>query len=265
MVMNYINIMQKIISIYKIQCNSTQKVYIGSSYNTNTRWICHRCLLRKNKHHSSRLQKSWNKYGENNFSFDIIEILPTSDFLIEREQFWIDYYDSYNLGFNGRPKAENNHHHVWTDEQRAAQSKRMTGRKINMTQEQKHLRSMQFRGENNAKSILNEDSVRDIVLMSNDGMNAMAIGRRLGINHSTVMDVLDRRTWNHVTSGLDIKKTSPKGSGHPNSKLTENQVLEIKQRIKNGETQKNIAKDYGISDRTVGNIKRGESWSHLTV
>lgn len=257
--------MNKIISIYKIKCLKNKKIYIGSSKDTIKRWNTHKCLLRKNKHHCSRLQKAWNKYGEQNFSFYIIEILPTSDFLIDKEQFWIDYYDSYNLGFNGRPKAENNHHHVWTDEQRAAQSKRMTGRKINMTQEQKHLRSIQFRGENNTKSILNEDYVRDIVLMSNNGMNAMAIGRRLGINHSTVMNVLDRRTWNHVTSDLDIKKPSPKGSGHPNSKLTENQVLEIKQRIKNGETQKNIAKDYDIAAGTVGNIKRGESWSHLVV
>lgn len=50
------------------------------------------------------------------------------------------------------------------------------------------------------------------------------------------------------------------GAMLPQTKLTEDQVRAIR---KDTRTQVVIAKDYPVSDRTIGEIKRGEIWKHL--
>ena len=75
--------------IYKIICLSTGKFYVGSSIDVRKRWRQHLNKLRSNKHVNKKLQNAWNKYTEQNFLFEIVElILPP--FLLEREQYWID-------------------------------------------------------------------------------------------------------------------------------------------------------------------------------
>ena len=46
-------------------------------------------MLRANKHRNTHLQNSWNKYGESNFKFDIVEKCSKNDCII-REQHFID-------------------------------------------------------------------------------------------------------------------------------------------------------------------------------
>ena len=53
--------------------------------------------LKKNKHHSPILQNYWNKYGEDAFSFKIIEEIFEDEQLLVREQYYID---SLNPKFN---------------------------------------------------------------------------------------------------------------------------------------------------------------------
>lgn len=97
----------KVPSIYNIFCDSTGKSYIGSAVNPCRRYNEHVNDLRKGTHYNNYLQNSWNKYGEDNFTFGIIEEVGNKENLIEQEQFWMDYYDSYNplFGFNLCPTA----------------------------------------------------------------------------------------------------------------------------------------------------------------
>ena len=84
------------IGIYKIENKINGKVYIGSSNNIKRRWQKHKSLLKHNKHQNSHLQASWNKYGEDNFIFSIVELCSESS-LLEREQYFIDKLNSeYN-------------------------------------------------------------------------------------------------------------------------------------------------------------------------
>lgn len=98
--------------IYCIKCIPTTKIYIGSSKDTQSRWISHRGDLRGNRHYNTYLQNAWNKYGEKNFEFSVMEEVNNLDLLIEREQWWLDNTGCCNkeTGFNqsktavGKPK-----------------------------------------------------------------------------------------------------------------------------------------------------------------
>ena len=93
--------------IYKIINKINNKTYVGSTSNFDKRWYSHKFRLKNNNHHSSKLQSSVNKYGIENFVFEILEEC-SKDLLIEREQYWIDSLNSYSNGYNSTPKASNN-------------------------------------------------------------------------------------------------------------------------------------------------------------
>ena len=76
--------------IYRIRNIVNGKIYIGSAENAKIRFEKHRRQLRKNKHHCSHLQASWNKHGEECFKFEIVEEVVGD--LLAAEQRWIDKY-----------------------------------------------------------------------------------------------------------------------------------------------------------------------------
>ena len=94
--------MEHISGIYRVTNKVNNKVYIGSSVSCYDRWKQHRSELNKNCHVNKYLQHSWNKYGSDNFIFEIIECC-NKEVLKERETFWIEYYggiesdNNYNL------------------------------------------------------------------------------------------------------------------------------------------------------------------------
>lgn len=83
--------------IYKIENKINGKVYIGQSKNIESRWKQHIYDLNNNSHHSYKLQKEWNEYGEYSFEFSVLE---KYDDLDSKEQFYIDKYNSIQKGYN---------------------------------------------------------------------------------------------------------------------------------------------------------------------
>lgn len=83
--------------IYMITNYITNKRYIGSSINIGQRLWTHRSELRHNLHPNSHLQNSWNKYGENNFNYTILEHC-NPEIRFEREQYYVDLFKpEYNI------------------------------------------------------------------------------------------------------------------------------------------------------------------------
>ena len=72
--------------IYSISLDDG-RCYIGSAVDYRKRWKIHKHSLKKGNHHSAKLQHAWNKYGEDRFTFRMIENCEV-DKLIDREQFW---------------------------------------------------------------------------------------------------------------------------------------------------------------------------------
>jgi len=92
--------------IYQITCTETGKIYIGSTSNLRQRHYVHFWSLRSGKHDNKYLQNAFNKYGEDVFVFEVIElVMPWS--LMDREQYWLDTLKPYDrsVGFNIGIKA----------------------------------------------------------------------------------------------------------------------------------------------------------------
>ena len=66
----------KLKGIYSITNINDNKIYIGSTFKSFIgRFKQHYNKLNQNKHPSLYLQNAWNKYGENNFIFRIVEVI----------------------------------------------------------------------------------------------------------------------------------------------------------------------------------------------
>jgi len=81
--------------IYKIESKTNPKrCYFGSAIDINTRWKRHLMDLNRNKHHSIKLQRHYNKYGESDLLFTVLLCCMESD-LLKNEQYYIESYESY--------------------------------------------------------------------------------------------------------------------------------------------------------------------------
>lgn len=87
--------------IYRIKNNITQESYIGQTVDFTRRRNTHLNRLRNNKHDNPKLQASFNKYGEDNFSWEVWTFSDiTEEELDQLEIEYIDKYNSLNNGYN---------------------------------------------------------------------------------------------------------------------------------------------------------------------
>lgn len=86
--------------IYKIENKVNGKVYVGQSKDIEKRWKEHKAMLKKNNHHSIKLQRAWNKYGADNFDFSVIELTNKVINLDDMERKYMQQYDSVVNGYN---------------------------------------------------------------------------------------------------------------------------------------------------------------------
>lgn len=98
--------------VYQIKNLANGKVYVGSTVKLRRRIKDHLRELSGERHHSPYLQRSWKKYGPENFVVSVLEIVEgaTKETLIPREQHWIDHFGAANkkTGFNVLPMAYSN-------------------------------------------------------------------------------------------------------------------------------------------------------------
>lgn len=94
---------QKVSGIYKITCVENNKTYIGKSVDIANRWSEHiKSSLEIGTIAKNQLYTLMKEKGAENFTFELLEKVD-KDKLLERESYWIKFYetDSYGLNMKG--------------------------------------------------------------------------------------------------------------------------------------------------------------------
>lgn len=94
--------------IYCIENSITNKKYIGQSINIDDRWSKHKSELSHDMHDNEYLQNAWNKYGEGNFKFYVLECCNKAE-LDEKENYYINLHNTLNrnYGYNLKSGGQN--------------------------------------------------------------------------------------------------------------------------------------------------------------
>ena len=118
--------------IYRIRLKDDPKCrcYIGSSCDIWDRWVRHKKDLRNGKHHAIKLQRAWNKYGEDAFIFEVVEVCWVTESM-QWEQQWLDIYGEKRL-FNSSMFAGSLRGYEHTPETRAKMSAAKMGNPSNL-------------------------------------------------------------------------------------------------------------------------------------
>ncbi len=218
--------------IYKIQNKVNGKVYIGSSKNIEWRWNNHISSLDAHSPKCNRiLQIAWDKYGEDNFIFEIVEECP-EELLIERESYWIKFYDSKNKekGYNIRNPEIHEPLHQET-KKRISES---------------------------LKTKYSEDRLK--------GKRHVSFGKSISEEHKMKISKSNRGPNNGMygkETSLEVKQKISKSvkESYDRSKLPKEKYEEIVKLLKNGVFQKDIVNITGISLKIVRSISQGVHWS----
>jgi len=219
--------------IYSITCKVSGNRYIGSTKNLYERWMKHRGLLRRNLHHCRHLQFAWNKYGEEEFEFEVLETcLPEDTILVSREQTWIDKFKK-NL-YNSMPYSQRVVGVVGTPKK------------------------------------LNPDLVVQIFEDAATGKTCKEIAEEIGCHSVLVSTILRREVWRHVAipqellDAFDKQRRLRAGSnGKTGRSLSLDTIHEIHRRLQSGEKARAIAKDIGVSEVSLSRIRTGLSYPEI--
>lgn len=109
--------------IYRIRNLKNDKSYVGRAVDLERRKAQHLESLRAGTSHNPHLQNSWNKWGEENFLWEVLEACD-GDSLMMREAHWINELDACNPSHGFNMRSENGDG-TWrlSDETRAEWSK----------------------------------------------------------------------------------------------------------------------------------------------
>lgn len=224
--------------IYQIQNDVSGKRYIGSAVCIRQRWNEHKSMLRRGKHHCQHLQNSWNKNNPKDFTFSILFLCPT-EHLIELEQHFID---TLKPEFNACRTAGNTSGRKHSEETKEKIRKKAIGRKFpDRSEEYRQKLSAAHKGRSKPTHVIQ-------ALQKGRSKQTYTDARKAKVSKSL------RESYEN---GLRSRK---KNSDHRNkisktlSRLTENDVREIRSLSAEGVTGVELSKRYKTPRSTISQI-----------
>lgn len=226
--------------IYRIKNIINGWVYIGQTFSGfQKRCWQHRWKLRMGVHDNKPLQADWNKYGEQYFEFEVVEVIDDERLLNEAEIGRIRAArrsgKCYNIsdgggGKRGVPMSEDAKAVVG-----AKNREHMTGRKAST--ETKKKMSATRKGKHRSPEVM--EALRQ---------------SRIGSHHSDA-----------AKSKMSRARIAASMDGRGNVALNEDIVIRIKQMLMSGCTKSEIANSLGVAYHNVKSVDYGVAWNHVFV
>jgi len=95
--------------VYQIVNKINARRYIGSAISLNSRRRRHFLHLRRGIHHNQYLQRAYDKYGRDAFTFSVILYVPPQDCMKVEQWFLDDWNPEYNMCTDARSKLGLHH------------------------------------------------------------------------------------------------------------------------------------------------------------
>ena len=194
------------------------------------------------------LKRAIEKYGESNFSKEIIEECETKEALDDREKYWIDYYnavdsdDFYNIAFGG---DGGNTIAGYSEEQ--------------MEQYKEYKRNLHKatapKGELCATSKLTEKQVLEIIKrLKNNDFN-LDIANDYKVSVETINDIRNHKTWKSLTENIIFDDISSRK--RPRGTKPVVQYSEDGKYIATYKSAREVQKETGISYKLISSVCNG--------
>lgn len=228
------------IGIYKITNKINNHSYIGLSTKVEERWKYHQSPYNQQRESYKSLYKAFKKYGIENFTFEILEECSIQE-LGEKEKYYIAKYDTYKNGYNMTTGGEDNvgsahPNHKLTDED---------------------VINIRIRYNNLERR-------KEVYELYKDRIGESGFGK-----------IWKGESWKHImpevytaeNKEFHLHNTGNKGSSNGRSHLTEEDVLTIRTRKKNGEQLKDVYEDYKdkLTKGSFKNVWSYQNWKNIVV
>ena len=228
------------IGIYKITNKINNHSYIGLSTKVEERWKYHQSPYNQQRESYKSLYKAFKKYGIENFTFEILEECSIQE-LGEKEKYYITKYDTYKNGYNMTTGGEDNvgsahPNHKLTDED---------------------VINIRIRYNNLERR-------KEVYELYKDRIGESGFGK-----------IWKGESWKHImpevytaeNKEFHLHNTGNKGSSNGRSRLTEEDVLTIRTRKKNGEQLKDVYEDYKdkLTKGSFKNVWSYQNWKNIVV
>lgn len=128
-----------------------------------------------------------------------------------------------------------------------------------------------YKGSDSSNSKITEETalkIKQMMLI----MPANKVAEALNVSLHIVYDIRNNKTWKHISlpdsdqnEYFVFKQGEIKGEDCGSSKLTNNQVKEIKRLLLEKIPQRKIASLFGVTQCTINYINTGKIWSHIKI
>ena len=262
----------KVVSgVYIIMNTVSRKFYIGSSINVHYRWVKHKRLLKIGKHHNSKMQNAYNKYGVDTFEFDVLEYVSDKTKLLEREQYWINFIPPIfnifrdvrknNLGVKTKQEVLDRLSVIRKGKKHSEETKikareRMMGNKYAAGKTHEVSQETRDKISKKIKGTRHSDESYKRAAESKRGKKMSVEARK-----SRIEKLRLREKKNNPDAFVSKRKFN--GEMVHSAKLKAEQVVEIRKLYSEGVSGLDLADKFGVFNGSIYKIVNGLSWKHL--
>lgn len=245
------------IGIYQIRNTKNNKIYIGqTSDRFIERYWNHLWKLKNKKHDNNHLQKSFDKYGEENFEFSIIHLLSEDEGIDELERYYIANVPKnklYNIQKGGQDITMKKVPMSSTTKQLIG-----TKNKVNMlgkkhTDETKRRISLSRKNKTQwGKCLISYETAKKIKELLMKGNTPKEVSVNLDVEYKIVNNIYSSNTYKSV----DVEGWDEFYKSHRKNKtLTQKEIDRIRELYKANNSISFISKITGFSRETIRKYK----------